>query len=64
MEARSYTKRDVSKVLRTVLKTGGNRTNGRALSIAEKKKALAEFDRQAQKLVDKLLDLIEGGYSS
>ena len=61
MEAKSYSKSDVSRVLRKVSKTGSNRANGMTLSKADKKKALAEFDRQAQKLVDKLLDVIEGG---
>jgi hypothetical protein len=61
MEAKSYSKSDVSRVLRKVSKTGSNRANGMRLGKADKKKALAEFDRQAQKLVDKLLDVIEGG---
>lgn len=61
MEAKPYTKSDVSRVLRKVSKTGSKKANGRTLSKAEKMKALVEFDRQAQKLVDKLLDLIEGG---
>ena len=61
MEAKPYTKSDVSRVLRKVSKMGSKKADGRTLSKAEKKKALVEFDRQAQKLVDKLLDLIEGG---
>jgi len=64
METTSYKSNDVSRVLRKVSKSGGNRTTRRPLSKAEKKKALAEFDSQAQKLIDRLLDVIEGGYSS
>ena len=59
MEAKSYSKRDVSRVLRTVAKPDNSAKN-RMLSQAEKKKRLAEFDLHAQKLVEKLLDIFVG----
>ena len=60
MEVKSYTRRDISKVLE-VVSMPDKRANDGMLRQVEKKKRLAECDRQAQKLVEKILDIFAGG---
>ena len=59
MEVKLYANGGVSRVLKLVSKPNKKANNG-MLRQDEKKRRLAECDRQAQALVNKLLDIIVG----